>query len=103
MKATDLKAQVDNLIRIGIALSSERNIDVLLEMIVDESRRFTQADAGTLFIVSDDGKALNWKIVQNDTMGTRIGGTSSVEIDDSVFPPVPLVVEGQINHANVSA
>ena len=103
MATTDLKAQVDNLIRIGIALSSERNIDVLLEMIVDESRRFTQADAGTLFIVSDDGKSLNWKIVQNDTMGTRIGGTSSVEIDEMMFRPVPLVVDGQMNHANVSA
>jgi hypothetical protein len=52
----DLKAQVDNLIRIGTALSSETDIDVLLEMIVDESRRFTGADAGTLYSVSDDGR-----------------------------------------------
>ena len=43
MVDNDLKAQVDNLIRIGIALSSEREIDALLEMIVDESRRFTRA------------------------------------------------------------
>lgn len=51
----DLKTQVQNLVRIGIALSSERNIDVLLEMIVDESRRLTLADGGTLYVVSPDG------------------------------------------------
>ena len=103
MVENDLKAQVDNLIRIGIALSSELDIDELLEMIVDESRRFTRADGGTLYIVSDDKKYLRGKIVQNDTLETRIGGTSPVEIDEQVFAPIPLAVDGQMNHANVSA
>lgn len=96
----DLKAQVDNLIRIGIALSSETNIDVLLEMIVDESRRFTGADAGTLYSVSDDGRFLDWKIAHNDTLGSRMGGTSGVPV---TLPPVPLIVDGQMNLQNVSA
>ena len=69
----DLKTQIQNLGRIGIALSSERDIDVLLEMIVDESRRFTLADGGTLYVVSSDGLSLDWKILQSDTMGTRKG------------------------------
>ena len=103
MVENELKAQVDNLIRIGIALSSELDIDELLEMIVDESRRFTRADGGTLYILSDDKKYLRGKIVQNDTLETRIGGTSPVEIDEQVFAPIPLVVDGQMNHANVSA
>ena len=103
MVENDLKAQVDNMIRIGIALSSELDIDELLEMIVDESRRFTRADGGTLYILSDDKKSLRGKIVQNDTLGTRIGGTSQVEIDEQVFAPIPLAVDGQINHGNVSA
>ncbi len=102
MLATELKAQIENLCRIGIALSSERDIDVLLEMIVDESRRFTRADAGTLYSVSEDGKHLDWKIVQNDSMETRIGGTSSIKVDKTVFPLVPLVTDGQVNLSNVS-
>jgi len=96
----DLKVQVDNLIRIGTALSSETNIDVLLEMIVDESRRFTGADAGTLYSVSEDGRFLDWKIAHNDTLGSRMGGTSGVPV---TLPPVPLIVDGQMNLQNVSA
>ncbi len=103
MATSDLKAQVDNLIRIGVALTSELDIDELLEMIVDESRRFTGADGGTLYIVSDDRKYLDYKIVQNDTLGVRVGGTSSVDIDTAVFKPIPLVAEGQVNLSNVSA
>ena len=100
MVDNDLKAQVDNLIRIGIALSSETDIDVLLEMIVDESRRFTRADAGTLYSVSDDGHFLDWKIAHNDTLGTRQGGTSGEPVN---LPPVQLIIDGQKNLSNVSA
>ena len=103
MTEQEQKAQVDNLIRIGIALSSERNIDVLLEMIVDESQRFTRADGGTLYTVSDDGKYLNYKIAQNDTLKIRVGGTSPVAVDEAVLKPIPLTVEGQANLSNVSA
>jgi len=99
----DLRQQVENLVEIGAALSGERDLSVLLEMIVDESRRLTRADAGTLYTVSDDGEALHWRIIQNDTMQTRIGGTSSVAVDPGVFKPVDLVVEGQRNLSNVSA
>ncbi|MBK35010.1 MAG: hypothetical protein CME26_05700 [Gemmatimonadetes bacterium] len=90
----DLKTQVQNLVRIGIALSSERNIEVLLEMIVDESRGLTLADGGTLYVVSPAGKSLDWKILQSGTMGTRKGGISGEPIQ---LPPVPLSVEGQPN------
>ncbi|MDA0747347.1 MAG: GAF domain-containing protein [bacterium] len=103
MADRDLQAHLDHLIRIGIALSSQLDIDELLEMIVDESRRFTRADAGTLYLVTSEERALQWKIVQNDTMGTRIGGTSAVEIDEKLFKPVPLYVDGQVNMSNVSA
>ncbi len=96
----DLKLQVQNLVRIGTALSSERNIDVLLEMIVEESRRFTCADGGTLYVVSDDGSSLDWKILHNETMGTRMGGTSGQPIQ---LPPVPLIVDGAPNTNNVCA
>lgn len=99
----DLKARLDNLIRIGIALSSETNVDVLLEMIVDESRRLTRADGGTLYIVRDDAHFLDWKILQNDTLDTRMGGANGIPIEKSGLPPVPLIVDGQINLKHVSA
>lgn len=86
--------------QIGIALSAEKNINRLLEMIVDGARDFTNADAGTLYIVDDENKILNFVIIQNDTLGIRIGGTSGGRID---LPPVPLEISGEPNYTNVSS
>ncbi len=92
---------LERLTEIGLALSSERNIDRLFEMIVDEARALTGADAGTLYIVDDAGRHLDFVILQNDTMKTRMGGTSGLVI---TLPPVPLYTpDGAENHANVSS
>ena len=85
---------------IGIALSIEKDINKLLEMIVDEARKLSHADAGTLYIVDNTNQNLRFEILQNDTMQTRMGGTSGVPID---LPDVPLYIDGQPNHSNVSS
>ncbi|MBU2234376.1 MAG: hypothetical protein KKE49_01880, partial [Proteobacteria bacterium] len=51
--------QIKRLTRIGTALSAERNLERLLELIVEEARKFTGADGGTLYIMSDDEKELH--------------------------------------------
>jgi HD-GYP domain-containing protein (c-di-GMP phosphodiesterase class II) len=92
---------IEKLAQIGLALSGEKNVDRLLEMIVDEARELTFADAGTLYIVDDAGRHLDFVILQNDTMNTRMGGTSGVEI---TLPSVPMYKEdGSPNHQNVSS
>jgi response regulator RpfG family c-di-GMP phosphodiesterase len=100
MITIDLEERIEKLIRIGIALSSERNLNKLLEMIVDSAREFTAADAGTLYIVQPEEKNLKFEILQNDTLKIRQGGTTGVPI---TLPPVLLVRDGQPNYANVSA
>ncbi|MGE4299276.1 MAG: HD domain-containing phosphohydrolase [Desulfovibrionaceae bacterium] len=85
---------------IGMAMSGEEDIDKLLEMIVYEAREITNADAGTLYMVSEDGQSLVFVILQNDSMGTFMGGTSGKAIP---LPPVPLFRDGVENHANVSS
>ncbi|QDG53645.1 HD domain-containing protein [Persicimonas caeni] len=102
MQQQDLLQLVDHLIQIGTALSTERNLDVLLEMVVDETRRFTRADGGTLFLVDEERGCLDWKIVQNETMGIRIGGTSEEELDEAIFRPIPLRKDGRPRLSNVS-
>ncbi|MDH5543492.1 MAG: GAF domain-containing protein [Nitrospinota bacterium] len=84
--------QIKKLSDIGIALSSEKNLDKLLEMILNEAMSFTSADAGTLY--TKEGEALVFKIMVNNTFKTRSGGTSGTPI---TLPPVNLVRE------NVSA
>lgn len=81
---------IQRLIHIGAQLSSERNLNHLLEMIVDESRRFTGADGGTLFLVNEATQSLDWAIIQNESMGVRIGGHSEQAPDHKTFRPILL-------------
>lgn len=103
----DLKKFSDNLINhikrltdIGTALSGERSSQKLLEMIVIEAMSFTNADGGTLYIVSPDAKRLNFEIVQNISLNVRMGGTNG----KITWPAVRLINDdGSENHSNVSA
>jgi len=98
--AEDQIKHIMQLTRIGLALSAEKNINKLLEVIVDYARDLSHADAGTLYILDDDKEHLRFEIMQNDTMKTRIGGTSGVEIS---LPKVPLNTNGKPNYSNVSS
>jgi HD-GYP domain-containing protein (c-di-GMP phosphodiesterase class II) len=66
--AGDLLVQLN---RIGLALSSERDLDALLELILSEMRRFTGAEGGTLYL--RDGDHLHFTVAQNDRLDTRDG------------------------------
>ncbi|MGE4293210.1 MAG: HD domain-containing phosphohydrolase [Desulfovibrio sp.] len=86
---------------IGLALSSERRLERIFELVVEEARRLTHADAGTLYIVTDDGEALEFVVMQNESMRLRMGGTSGNHI---TLPPVALHgPHGAANHNNVSS
>jgi HD-GYP domain-containing protein (c-di-GMP phosphodiesterase class II) len=61
--------QVEKLNQIGIALSSETNLERLLELIVREARAFTCADAGSLYIL--DQGMLYFHVAQNKTLKRR--------------------------------
>ena len=88
------------LVKIGLGLSSEKDINHLLERIVREARHFTNADGGTLYIKESEREALDFAIVQNDSLGVFMGGSGEA----ISWPPVPLRLEdGQENHRNVSA
>ncbi|MDW7675621.1 MAG: HD domain-containing phosphohydrolase [Bacillota bacterium] len=82
-----INQQLDNLLAIGIALSAEKDRNKLLEMIISEARRITNADAGTLYL--REKEQLKIKIIHNQTMNTFLGGKGE-EVD---LPPVPLALE----------
>ncbi|WAM34561.1 sensor domain-containing diguanylate cyclase [Caldicellulosiruptor morganii] len=53
----DLKKLIRKLSKIGIAISREKNIDSILEMILNESIDITNSDGGTLYVVKEfEGK-----------------------------------------------
>ncbi|PQP34273.1 metal-dependent phosphohydrolase, partial [Desulfobacteraceae bacterium SEEP-SAG9] len=98
--AEDQIRHIQKLTEIGLALSAEKNISKLFEMVVDQARELSNADAGTLYILDTHEKHLRFEIMQNDTMNTRMGGTSGVEV---TLPNVPLYIDGNPNYSNVSS
>jgi HD-GYP domain-containing protein (c-di-GMP phosphodiesterase class II) len=73
----ELKKKFDDLINIGVALASEQRLDNLLERIVTEARRFTCADAGSLYIREDN--KIRFVVSQNDTLRKRHGAQREKE------------------------
>ena len=91
---------MERLHQIGIGLSSEKNLNRLLETIVTEARGFTHCDAGTLYRVDANKKVLTFEIMQTASTGYYAGGTTENKI---TVPPVPLEKDGEPNCSNVSA
>ena len=92
--------RIKTLTDIGRALSAEKSTGRLLEMIVDEARKLSNADGGTLYIMNDEETELRFAIVQNDSLDVRMGGTGGEITWDSVKVWNP---DGSPNHSNVSA
>ena len=55
---------------IGVALSSERDVDALLTLILKKAREITGADAGSLYLVDEDNRErrLRFMLTQNDSV-----------------------------------
>ncbi len=85
--------------RIGVALSSEKDINRLLETILQAAKTITSADGGTLYRVIDD--QLKFEIVLNDSLKIAMGGTTGIEVP---FYPIPLHrPTGEENNSMVAA
>ena len=98
---SDMCDRVKQLSKIGAALSAERNLPKLLQMILEEARNFTKSDGGTLYMMNDDERSLRFEIVQTSSLNIRMGGTSGNPIN---WYPVKLYLQdGKPNHAMVSA
>ncbi|HYS17978.1 MAG TPA: hypothetical protein VET45_13725, partial [Candidatus Binatia bacterium] len=62
---------VEDLLQLGIAISSEGELAPVLERIVTQARRFTGAEAATLFL--REGAHLRFAVVQNEISNRRLG------------------------------
>lgn len=71
MPGEDLIEAYQQLVQIGLTLSRETELPLLLERILSEARRFTQAEAGTLYLL--EGRQLHFAVVQNDVLARRLG------------------------------
>jgi CHASE3 domain sensor protein len=84
------KTRADSLLNvvipIGVDLSFEKNFNRLLEKMLVEAKAFCQANAGTLYLRTEDDH-LKYVIVHNDQMDLKQGGLSAQE---PTYPPLPI-------------
>ena len=100
MKNTEnnLKKLVD----IGRALSREKNINILLEKILIQARIISNSDGGTVYLVTDDGRKLNFEIMHTESLNIKFGGSSS-SVPDTIYPVKIYNDDGTENIHNVAA
>jgi HD-GYP domain-containing protein (c-di-GMP phosphodiesterase class II) len=89
------------LIDLGIALSSERNHQKLMQMILGGARSMTHADGGTLYLLDEKRQILRFEIILNETLGLAMGGMTGIPVH---FAPLGLYDEyGQPDHRHIAS
>ena len=79
---------------------NQRNHPYMIERILLRARELTNADGGTLYVMSDNDQRLSFAMVHSGTLGLSLGGTSGRPIE---FPSLPLNHEdGSENLNNVA-
>ena len=78
--------ELTELTRVGVALSHERDLTTLLEMILSQARRITNSDAGSLYLAErteEHGppKTLRFKLSQNYSIPNLPLSESTVAVD----------------------
>lgn len=79
-----IDSQMRQFLEISLALSAERDREKLLSMILDTAMDITNCDAGTLYLLEDDG--LHFCRMVTRSQQIRQGGHA----DPITLPPVPL-------------
>ncbi len=79
-----MKVDARELLKIGIALSSEKDRNKLLYLMIKEAMRFTNCDGGTLYTC--DGECLKFKVMITISQNVH-SGEKGEEIN---IPPVPM-------------
>jgi CHASE3 domain sensor protein len=98
------KQRADSLLEvvipIGVELASEEDLNRLLEKMLLEAKTFCHADAGTLYLRTEDDK-LRPVIIRNDSRSIALGGTTGQAIP---FEPLDLYdpATGEPNHLEVA-
>lgn len=83
-----LTESIQRLTNVGIALSATQDINAFFEMILKEAMFFTNADAGTVYTVSDNLQHLEFQVVCTKSKSILMGPA-----DTSKWPPVELYNE----------
>src|SRR6195256_4443668 len=97
----ELFRRMEELNKVGISLSRQKDTNRLLEPILVAAKKITNADGGTLYRVDPDKKLVHFEILRPDSLNLPVGGTTGVEVP---FYPVRLFDDdGRPNNSMVVA
>ncbi len=74
----------DQLLDVGLALNAERDPARVLELILMHARSITLADAGSIYLVEDEGKSLRFTIAHNDSVDADLREFTMPVNEDSI-------------------
>lgn len=67
--------EMQQLIDIGHSLTSEKDFNLLMEKIMLGAKNLSNADGGTIYLLTDDEKRLRFEVVQTDSLNIKMGGS----------------------------
>ena len=105
--AEDQIRHIKQLAQIGLALSAERDITKLLEIIVDEARQLSNADGGTLFLDEVGNTPVEFqknvlRVIEYQEF-ERIGGTRTIKVDVRVVAATNADLDKEIEEGRFRA
>jgi len=81
-----IEKDFEKLLDVGIALSSVRDLDELLDLILSEAQRLTNADSGSVYLV--EGDKLIFKVSRSNTYFAKWGEAKTRQIFKSYEMPI---------------
>ncbi|MBL4908459.1 MAG: HD domain-containing protein [Alteromonadaceae bacterium] len=84
---------IEHFVKIGVALSTEKQHHLLLEQILKSAMELAHADAGTIYSISST-QQLVFNTVFNHSLNLHLGGSSGKTIN---FPNIAIYHNGEIN------
>ncbi len=95
-----MTSNLHELNEIGIALSAEKNIERLLEMILEKAKQISHSDAGILFTKHELEEAYVQRVRHCDSLNIHVGGTTG---EPTYGHPVELVRNGKPHNSSITA
>ncbi len=80
-----MQSAINRFVDIARALSAEKQMEQVLEMILAEVTSITEADGGAIGLIGDDAKSLDYVLVRNSFTGIHLGGISGDKIESQSF------------------
>ena len=86
--------KLDRLTRLGVELNQVNDLDMLMERVLTEARRFVSADAGSIYI--RDENSLQFTYTQNDTLQKKLPPGEKLIYSTFIIPVDKKTIAGYV-------